>query len=56
MLTYAISNAAIMAIANELLSIGSSVVGNIRHDFKKQPISVASESENSKKTTVTEEV
>ena len=49
MLTYAISNAAIMAIANELLSIGSSVVGNIRHDFKKNTID-----KNQKESTKTE--
>jgi hypothetical protein len=50
MLTYAISNAAFMAILNELLSIGSSVVGNIRHDFKKKPSEENSESEISKET------
>lgn len=38
MLTYAISNAIIMSIVNELLSIGSSIVGNFRHDFKKKPL------------------
>ena len=35
MLTYDISNLAYMAIANEVLTIGSSVVGNIRYDFGK---------------------
>ena len=43
MLTYAISNTAYMAIINELLSIGSSVVGNIRHDFKNRTDNSASE-------------
>jgi len=35
MLTYDISNLAFMATANELLTIGSSVIGNIRYDFRK---------------------
>lgn len=45
MLTYAIAGFMPMSIANEVLSIGSSVVGNIRHDFKKKPIEKASGSE-----------
>ena len=44
MLTYAISNIAYMAIINELLSICSSAVGNIRHDFKKKKDNTAAES------------
>ena len=55
MLTYAISNVAYMAIINELLSIGSSVVGNIRHDFKKKTVvsdAEAVSSENDAKTEV----
>ncbi len=37
MLIYAISNVAWLAIANEVMSICSSLVGNIRHDFIKKP-------------------
>jgi len=48
MLTYAISHTAYMAIINELLTIVSSIVGNIRHDFKKNPTPKKSESKNSK--------
>ena len=54
MLTYAISNVAYMAIINELLSIGSSVVGNIRHDFKKQTVNSASENTSSDSEATTE--
>jgi hypothetical protein len=35
MLTYDIANLAWMAIVNEILTIGSSIVGNIRYDIKK---------------------
>lgn len=40
MLVYAISNVAWLAIANEVMSICSSVIGNIRHDFKRKPVAV----------------
>ena len=55
MLTYAISNVILMSIVNEILSIGSSVVGNIRHDFKKKPIdSTSEETEKLNEAEVTE--
>ena len=54
MLTYAISNIAYMAIINELLTIGSSVVGNIRHDFKKKKDNSASENISSDSEDTTE--
>lgn len=54
MLTYAISNIAYMAIINELLTVGSSVVGNIRHDFKKKKDNSASENISSDSEDTTE--
>ena len=46
MLIYDVSGLAYFAIANELFTITSSIIGNVRYDLKRRSIPSANDKEN----------